>query len=198
MKYIFQFESALQHQLVRLLQNLFNRTISKIVRCRKPRHKVKPTTTDWNSRLLHARPAGKPRPRMKEWSAAAYASTGTRCVGVTAAVKRKKKWLCSNAACQEKAKKSKSPDVLTLEQNRKALEEEKLRLARELEEEMQFKEEERLMLKDIQDKRILMEQQMRDKEEYERNTRQAEALQNKKDLIQRIKSNQTSFDEAPR
>ncbi|KAL1399454.1 hypothetical protein pipiens_008199, partial [Culex pipiens pipiens] len=60
---------------------------------------------------------------------------------------------------------------------------------------MQFKEEERLMLKDIQDKRILMEQQMRDKEEYERNTRQAEALQNKKDLIQRIKSNQTSFDE---
>ncbi|XP_055623158.1 uncharacterized protein LOC129766604 [Toxorhynchites rutilus septentrionalis] len=98
-----------------------------------------------------------------------------RCVGVTAVVKKEKKWFCSDAACQEMAikyqtkkppKKSstrsttKSDAVPTQEEKLKAMEEEFKRKMQELEFERIIKEKEMEFKLALQERKLQMEKEI--------------------------------------
>ncbi|XP_058817350.1 uncharacterized protein LOC131680654 [Topomyia yanbarensis] len=130
-----------------------------------------------------------------------------RCVGVTAAVRKEKKWFCSETACQEAAQefqKNKEPkktgrskknaddsdrssvksdrsNVLTVEQRMQAMEEKQKQMEQELLAEWALKEKERAFKRSLEEKRNLLEKQLREKEEEDQKYLQKERLREKQE-----------------
>ncbi|XP_058814526.1 uncharacterized protein LOC131678398 [Topomyia yanbarensis] len=145
-----------------------------------------------------------------------------RCVGVTAAIRKERKWFCLEAACQEasyeyqKAKegkkttrakknaeesdkssvKSDRQNVQTLEQKLKAMEEKQKRIEQELETEWRLKEKELAFKRAMEQKKIMMEKKLRAQEEEDQRFFQETRLKEKKEHIDRMKTMQQSYHDA--
>lgn len=162
------------------------------------------------------------------------------CVGVTDAVKRKKKWYCDDVACQDavkeyqkkKEKKSRSQRVLysnaeesdvssvkshadqqptlSIEERRKALQEEQKKLEEDWEKEKQVREEQMKLRTMLKKKKLLEEREMKEKErrmememeeelrelEFEAKNRELEEkLQAKRNHLKRMQQLEKNFDE---
>lgn len=140
----------------------------------------------------------------------------SRCVGLTAAAKKEKKWYCNEAACQvaakeyqKKKKKSGRGRKDTDESDRssvksdcpltsselllKEMEENQARLEREFEAECKLREKEMIFKIALEEKKLRFEKKMREKEEGYRKLMLEEQLKEKKEHLERMKNLEESF-----
>ncbi|XP_062711270.1 uncharacterized protein LOC134289451 [Aedes albopictus] len=142
-----------------------------------------------------------------------------RCVGI-AEGKSPKKWFCQSKLCQEKSQENQEKQKNAKKQTRTrkndnesdkssvisrlaassveakvhALKEKQKRQYEDLEAEMQLRKKEREMQRAFEQRKMELELQMRDEEEEEQRAWRTEMLRKKKEQIQRLKSNQESFE----
>lgn len=116
-----------------------------------------------------------------------------RCLGLTDAVKKEKRWFCQEVACQEaekklKRSKKKKPDpVLTQEQRLKAMEEEHKKKMQELAMEKFLKDKEVEFKLSLKEKQMQMEREIRETEMAKEKLLLERALKEKTQHLEKMK-----------